>query len=46
MTEYIDNFCISCKHRFQKEKNGKEYCKLTNKWILTSQNKCDDWEKR
>ena len=42
---YTDKFCLSCKHRYQKEKHGKEYCKLTGEWIFTSQDRCEKWEK-
>ena len=46
MTEYLDNFCISCKHIYQKEKYGKDYCRLTDKWVLDVQDKCSKWEKK
>ena len=46
MSEYVDKFCISCKKRYQKEKYGRQYCRLTDEWIMLSQDKCDKWEKR
>lgn len=43
MTEqYTDGFCISCKHLVMRDKY---YCELTGEWRLTSQDKCNKWEK-
>lgn len=44
--EFRNQFCLSCKHIYRKEKYGKDYCKLTGEWVLSSQNKCDKWERR
>lgn len=46
MNEYLNQFCISCKHIYQKEIFGKEYCRLTGKWVLDCQEKCDKWESK
>ena len=45
MSEYLNEYCISCKH-YQKEKYEKEYCRLTGKWVLDCQYKCDKWESK
>ena len=44
MSEYLNQFCITCKHMYQKEAYGKEYCRLTGEWVLDCQKKCDKWE--
>lgn len=46
MGNYIDQFCISCKNRYQKEKFGVEYCRVSGEKILVSQKKCNNWVKK